>query len=396
MTMVVAGAGVAGPVTAMALRQAGFDVTLHEAHDTSAAGVGAFLTLASNGVDALRAVRADHVLDAGFRTPWISLRNARGKRLGQTRTGLVLPDGSTSVTIRRADLHQALLDEAGRRGIPISFGHRLADVERSPDTVTAVFADGTSADAELLVGADGVHSTVRRLIDAEAPEPAYAGLLSTGGYCGGVDIDVAPGCYEMIFGTRAFFGYVATPGGEVWWFANLPERRSPHRDRVDTGEELRRRLRAAFADDAGPAARLIAATEDLLPMSPVHTIASLPHWHRDRLVLVGDAIHAPSPTSGQGASLAIEDAVVLAKALRDLPDTEHALTAYVDQRRPRVERIVRTAQRINSNKAAGPIAAALRDLVLPLVLRISADGRAMNRQFDHHLDWSTLTPGSEP
>ena len=218
------------------------------------------------------------------------------------------------------------------------------------------FADGTSATGDLLIGCDGIHSAVRTIIDPAAPAPTYAGLLNTGGYARGVPVGTEPGRYEMIFGKRAFFGYVVAPDGEVWWFANVPRRDEPGRREARDldGELWRSRLIDLYAQDAGPAVRLIEATGQIMTMSPVHTIPYLPRWHSRRMIVVGDAAHAPSPTSGQGASLSIEDAVVLAKCLRDLPDSEQAFAAFDSLRRTRVERIIKAAARINNSKAAGP------------------------------------------
>ena len=217
-----------------------------------------------------------------------------------------------------------------------------------------MFADGTDATGDLLIGCDGVHSTVRKIIDPMAPAPRYAGLLNTGGYARGVPVSTEPGCYEMIFGKRAFFGYAVAPGGEVWWFANVPHRDEPGREAQDLGGELwRSRLITLYGQNAGPAIQLIEATGQIMTLSPVHTIPQLPSWHSKRMIVVGDAAHAPSPTSGQGASLSIEDAVVLAKCLRDLPDPDQAFAAFESLRRSRVERIIKAAARINNSKAAG-------------------------------------------
>jgi 2-polyprenyl-6-methoxyphenol hydroxylase-like FAD-dependent oxidoreductase len=184
-----------------------------------------FLTLASNGVDALRALGANKpALAAGFPTPWITLRSGTGKRLGESRTGQSLPDGTPSQTIKRADLYRVLYEEASRRGVRVEHGKRLVGAEDTGDGVRAVFADGSEAVGDVLIGSAGVHSTVRRIIDPAAPGPTYAGLVTTCGYARGVRVDTEPGSYDMIFGKRAFFGYAKAPDGEVWWFANLPRR----------------------------------------------------------------------------------------------------------------------------------------------------------------------------
>jgi 2-polyprenyl-6-methoxyphenol hydroxylase-like FAD-dependent oxidoreductase len=154
-----------------------------------------------------------------------------------------------------------------------------------------------------------------------------------------------------------------------------------------TSEASRRELLELFDGDAGPAVALVQATQELMAMSPIHTIPHLPAWRRGRMIVVGDAAHAPSPSSGQGASLSIEDAVVLAKCLRDLPSPDEAFAAFEAERRPRVERIIRAAARINSSKAAGPVGRVLRDAMLPAILRLAANGRAQRTIFDHHIEW---------
>jgi FAD-dependent urate hydroxylase len=391
-TALIIGAGVAGPATAMALQKAGIVPTVYEAHPDGADGIGIFLTVASNGMDALGVLDADKaVLAAGFPTPGITLRSAAGKKLGVTRTGQALPDGTVSQTITRAALYQALYRETADRGIRIEHGKRLVAAENLGDGVRAVFADGSEATADVLIGCDGIGSAVRRIIDPAAPAPAYAGLLTTGGYARGVRVSSDPGSYEMIFGRRAFFGYAVAPSKDVWWFANLARSDEPGHGELAavSGEQWRRRLLALFTDDAGPAAELVRASPDIMPASPIHTMPHLPTWHRDRMIVIGDAAHAPSPTSGQGASLSAEDAVMLAKCLRDLPTPQAAFSEFTAARRPRVEKIIKWAARINSNKIPGPAGRAIRDALLPPIMKLTADSKSLRQTFDYHLDWDT-------
>ncbi|MEV5528960.1 FAD-dependent monooxygenase [Streptomyces prunicolor] len=393
MKALIIGGGIAGPSAAMALRQAGIDVTVYEAHAGGADNAGVFITLGSNGIDALRSIGADALaVAAGFPTPGIDMVSTTGKALGQVRTSR--PEGDiTSRTLKRADLYRALRDEAQRRGIDIQHDKRLVDVEDAADGIRAIFADGTEVHGDLLIGCDGLHSTVRKLIDPAAPAPAYSGLIGLGGYTRGVPVNTEVGSYQMVFGKRAFFGYALAPNGEVWWFANLPRPNEPARGEVEgiSSEQWRSRLTELFADDAGPAVELIRASKEILPASPVHAMVGVPAWHRGRTIIIGDAAHAPSPTSGQGASLSIEDAVELAKALRDLPTIESAFTAYEALRRPRVERIVRQAARINNNKAAGPVGRVFRDLMMPMILPRLANGEQTRQTYGYHIDWNAPT-----
>jgi FAD-dependent urate hydroxylase len=394
----IIGGGIAGPAAAMALQRAGIDPAIYEAQPAFAEEAGAFLTVATNGIGALRVLGADKpVLGVAFPTPSITLRGCTGKRLGANSTGWALPDGTTSHTIKRADLYRVLHEEARRRGIACELGKRLVTAEQATDGVRAVFADGSSAEGDLLIGCDGVHSATRPVIDPAAPAPANLGLINIGGYASGVSVPGRPGSYEMIFGRRAFFGCAMAPSGEVWWFANVPWPGEPARGELEATapQEWRPRLLELFAGDAGPAIPLIEATRQLTPVTSIHALPHLPAWHRGRMIVIGDAAHAPSPTSGQGASLSFEDAVVLAQCLRDLPTPEAAFAHFEAARRHRIERIIKWAARISSSKAAGPVGRTIRDAVMPVFMKLAAKGPVMNQIYGYHLNWEQPI-GSQP
>jgi 2-polyprenyl-6-methoxyphenol hydroxylase-like FAD-dependent oxidoreductase len=391
MKALIIGGGVAGPVTAMALQRAGIEAAVYEAHVPADGEAGSYLTVATNGLDALAAIGADGpVLAAGFPTPTNVLVSTTGRRLGAVSNGGVLPDGTVSHTIKRARLYRALHDEAAARGIRVEHGRRLVGAEPAPGGgVTAAFADGGTATGDLLVGADGVHSVTRRLLDPAAPEGRYVGLVNFGGYTPGADDRVEPGAWHMIFGRRAFFGYVADPAGGTVWFANVPRPAVTPAERAATSaDQWRGRLVELFSGDAGPAARLIEAGELELAADNTHDLRTVPTWHRGPMVIVGDAAHAPSPTSGQGASMAAEDGVVLAQCLRDLPSVPEALAAYEQRRRARVERIVAQGARTSSAKTPGRIGRVVRDLALPVVFKLLVTDRSMAWIYDHHIDWN--------
>jgi 2-polyprenyl-6-methoxyphenol hydroxylase-like FAD-dependent oxidoreductase len=393
-TAVVIGAGIAGPVAAIALRRAGIAATVYEAHEGTADDVGAFLTLQVNGIDALRALDLGHIPEGlGFATPRMRFRSGTGKVLGEVSTGGALPDGTVAVTLRRADLYRVLRDEARSRGIAIEHGRRFVDARPVPGGVVAEFADGTTATADLLVGADGIRSRVRQVIDPEAPPARYVPVLNTGGYARTSAVDAAPGEFEMIFGKRAFFGYAVAPDGLVWWFANPPQPTEPAPGELAalTTEHWRARLHELFAPDRTAACAIIDATPGELTAWATYDVPSVRRWHRDRMIVVGDAAHATSPSSGQGASMAIEDAVELGRCLRDLPDPDTAFAAYEGLRRERVERVVANGARSSNAKAAGPVARVLRDAFLPLFLRRQA-AEAAAWLHGHHIDWHTPVP----
>ena len=387
----IAGGGIAGPVTAMALQRAGIEAVVYEAHAPGTGDAGSYLTVATNGLDALRAIDADRpVLAAGFPTPSNVLFSGTGRRLGVVSNGGRLADGTVSHTIRRARLYRTLHEEAAARGIRTEYGKRLVGAEATGGGgVTAAFADGTRATGDLLVGADGVHSTTRRLLDPAAPAGRYVGLVNFGGYTPGADATIGPGVWRMIFGRRAFFGYAADPAGGTVWFANVPRPAVTPEERAATSaDQWRRRLVELFTGDAGPATRLIDAGRLELAADNTHDLQKVPTWHRGPMVIVGDAAHAPSPTSGQGASMAAEDGVVLAQCLRDLPAIPEALAAYEHRRRARVERIVAQGARTSSAKTPGRIGRVVRDLALPVVFKLLVTDRSMAWIYDHHIDWN--------
>ncbi len=387
---VVVGCGIAGPVAAMALQRAGFEPVLYEAHEAGADYVGSFLNTASNGLDALASLGlSPQLLSDGFPTPRMVMWSGSGKRLGEVANGLTLADGTVSLTIRRGLLHRALREEALRRGVPLLLGKRLVDARQDGARVVARFADGTEAEGDLLIGADGLHSRVRQAVAPQCPAPRYTGQLSLGGVAARTGVPPTPDAYQMIFGKRAFFGYSVRPSGEAYWFANLamPQEPAPGQLAAVPPAHWRAQLEALFAEDEGPALELVRATGHELAAYPLYDMPTVPTWHRGAMVLVGDSAHATSPSSGQGAAMAIEDAVVLAKCLRDVPETERAFAAYERLRRARVERVVRYSARVGSTKVAGPVARFFRDLMMPVALKLYASSSAHAWLYRYHVDW---------
>ncbi|SNS22767.1 2-polyprenyl-6-methoxyphenol hydroxylase [Geodermatophilus saharensis] len=381
---IVVGGGVAGPVAAMALQRAGIEASVHEAHPAPAGDVGAWLGVQVNGLDALRAVGAEDVVrDAGFPTPVIEFRNAAGRVLGSVPTGA--PGQPPGVSLRRSDLYRALHAEALRRGIEVRYGSRLTGVQDAGAGVTARFADGRTETADLLIGADGVRSTVRTLVDPGCPPPRFVPVLNTAGYSTHTPDDAEVGRLTMVFGRRGFAGYLAAPTGGTWWFANPPLTREPSPEEVAGTSDLqwRARLYDLHRHDRSPVVALVEATPGPLRGWTTYDVPRVGRWHRGRTVLVGDAAHATSPAAGQGSSLAVEDAVVLARCLRDLPVGE-ALRAFEELRRARAERVVAQGFATSSAKSPPAVGRLVRDLVMPLVLR-HRDPTAWMRA--HAVDW---------
>jgi 2-polyprenyl-6-methoxyphenol hydroxylase-like FAD-dependent oxidoreductase len=320
---------------------------------------------------------------AGYGTPTTAIvfANHRGKPIGR------LP--AATVLLKRGLLTKGLRESALRRGVPIAWGKRLSDVEVTPRrTVIARFADGSAATGDLLVGCDGIRSQTRRSILPNAPAPTYTGVVDSGAFARSPAAPSTDGVMRMTFGLEGFFGYQVTPSGEIFWFQNLAEAVEPDRRRLAAipDAEWRERLLDLHRHDHAPIADLIRATEGGIGRWPIYDLPSLPSWHKGPVGLIGDAAHATSPHVGQGASLAMEDAVVLAKCLRDVPDAERAFAAFEALRKERVERLVKAARRMGSRKAApNAVARTVRDLALPFFLKLGA--KDAERVAGYRIDW---------
>src|SRR5204863_710306 len=187
----------------------------------------------------------------------------------------------------------------------------------------------------------------------------------------GQGLESTHGAMHLAFGKRGFFGYMVDD--EAGWFANLPSAKymTAAEARQTPASVWVRRLKEFFAEDTLPALQMLdrIREDELVVVGGMEEMPPVPVWHRGRTVLVGDAAHATSPSSGQGASIAIESAVELARSLRDRPTIEQAFQVYEGSRRPRVERIIKQTARVNSDKAPGPIGRFIRDLMFPIAMR---------------------------
>jgi 2-polyprenyl-6-methoxyphenol hydroxylase-like FAD-dependent oxidoreductase len=380
--VMIVGGGIAGTLTATALHEAGIEAEVHEAYERASDGVGLFVTLAVNGLNSLESLGLRETVEG------LGMANSR-MHMFSGRTGREL--GSSEMrarTTERSDLYGALRAEAERRGVPIVYGSRLVDVEHTAAGVRATFANGDVREADLLVGADGLRSRVRELLDPKAPRPRHIGLLNTGGYAHAVRMPgVEDGAAAFVFGKRCFFGGFQAPGGGVWWFANPARRAEPTRAELAaiTPEAWRAELNELFADDEGPMLEVVAATPEIFPPWNTYDFPRVPIWHDDRIVIIGDAAHATSPSAGQGASMAIEDAVALARCLRQNAAPAEAFRAYEGERRARVEKVVAFGRRNGTGKAAGPIGARIRDAMMPYVMRKFATPESQSWLLDHRV-----------
>jgi 2-polyprenyl-6-methoxyphenol hydroxylase-like FAD-dependent oxidoreductase len=193
------------------------------------------------------------------------------------------------------------------------------------------------------------------------------------------------------FGRRAYYLYGALDENKIMWGANLPHKEylSLTQARAIPAERWLRTLRETYADDfpGGEFARRTTA-ETLETTGALHIMPPVPRWSRGRMVLVGDSVHAPSNSSGQGASLAVESAIQLARCLRDLPDPASAFAAYEQLRRPRVEGVAARARKINHSKTPGPVGRRMMSWLMPLMIKGMDPEKTMGAEQRYRIDWA--------
>jgi 2-polyprenyl-6-methoxyphenol hydroxylase-like FAD-dependent oxidoreductase len=368
MRIIVAGGGVAGTTAAIALRRNGADVEIIEAYPDPAGQVGSFLSLARNGLATLEALDCHAaVAAAGFEVPRQRLWSARGNLLADTARGRRATDPKHGITQLRTRLVAALRRVAAERGATITTGARVTAASADADGVTVRLSDGGTRRADLLVGADGIWSTLRTTLDPAAPTPRYAGLFTISGIAEGIPTE--PGYFNMTFARPGAFVHVASPDGTTWWAAQVARPEPP--DLSATTDAAWRDSLAHWYRHTDSVRRILAHTTQLHRPTLNHTLDPVGVVHNDRIVLIGDAAHPVG--AGQGASMAIEDAFVLAQSLRANAAIPAALSAFADLRRPRIAKMLKSANDNRDSKTAGPIARVVRGAMMRLFVPLVFD-----------------------
>jgi 2-polyprenyl-6-methoxyphenol hydroxylase-like FAD-dependent oxidoreductase len=342
----IIGAGIGGLAAAIALRQIGYTVQVFE-RVRALHEVGAGLTLWPNGVKALRALGlhafiAEHSLPAAVG----GIYTWQGSVLAQTTTSAVERlGGAPTVALHRAELQAALLDAleslTPRRGEQaVQFGAHLEHFEQDEQGVTVYFATGGQARGSVLIGADGLHSAVRQQLFGAEP-PRFAGFTAWRAVVPAPpDVPLPAGEY---WGCGQEFGVVPLSHQRIYWFATrtVPEGQD---DTPTSATGRKQALLRLFHGWYPPIPALIHATaEDAMLRNDIYDRPPLAAWSHGRVTLLGDAAHPMTPNLGQGASQALEDAIVFAASLQaaDAGDSvQHALQAYQAVRLPRANWVV--------------------------------------------------------
>ena len=377
----IIGAGIAGPVAALFLRRAGIDAAVYEAWPY-ATGIGGGLQIAPNGMHVLAELGlAEEMIGRGAIAESFDFYAKKGGRIGSINRNMKARFGQPAVNMRRATLNEVLIDRAWCAGVDLYFDKRLAGIEdRADRPIVATFTDGSTAEGDFLIGADGVHSMVRQHVLPNGPKPFDTGLIGFGGFVRRALLETA--CIgprmEATVGQSGFFGYgycgPDDADGAMWWSTQPSGGLDAATFRAMAPEALKQHLRDFHAGWHDPIPQIIEAAEAIV-VTDTLDVASLPTWSRGRSVLIGDAAHATSPHAGQGASIALEDALRLARLLAQGDELRESFEQFEAERRPRAERVVALARRNGSTKREfTPAGAWIRDRMMMLLIPLTSKG----------------------
>lgn len=357
MKALIVGAGIGGLTTAIALRRVGVEaVVLERAAELREAGAG--LLLGANAVKVLdRLGLGEAVRSIGAPTIVGDLFSWRGEVLVSLSAEQVVKlVGAESFAVHRAELQEALLRELGEESV--SLGAGCEGFVQDREGVRVFLEDGAERSADLLVGADGIHSTIRGELFGHE-KPVYAGYTAWRGIVN-YPRDFLPrgGGFES-WGRGMRFGCARMDGGRMYWFAT---RNAPEGEYTGPAGE-RSALLDMFHGWHEPVWDLIEETpEKDIRRDDVYDREPLRRWGEGRVRLLGDAAHPMTPNLGQGACQAIEDAFVLAGCLREEPEVEAALRAYETNRTGRTAAIVWLSRRMGRiGQLEHPLLCRLRD-----------------------------------
>jgi FAD-dependent urate hydroxylase len=348
--ILIVGAGLAGLALARALRQAGLAPQVIEREaGWGVAGTGMYLP--ANGVRALRTLGLERAVAArGTQIPRQRLLDHRGHLLADIDLHQLWEGVGPCLALPRTELHKIL-----REGVPVPLGRTIRSLENLDGPIQVGFDDGNGGEFDLVVGADGLRSSVRRL--AVDPQPPVPVGQHSWRFLAACPPEVLT--WTVMLGRGTSFLTVPVGQGMVYCYADVTTD-SLAGDDLD-GDPVGR-LRERFAGFAAPVPELLRQLDDpnRVHVAPIEQVATT-GWGRGAVVLVGDAAHGMSPNMAQGAALAFEDALVLAACLRDLPTVTDAAATFVARRSRRTGWVRTQTYRRDRTRNLPPV---LRDLTL--------------------------------
>lgn len=357
----VIGGGIGGLSASLALRQAGFEVQVFEAV-AELMPVGAGITVWPNAVRALQMLGLSDALQAiGMPATYRIVYTWRGELLSKIQVDRLANGlGSAILMVHRAHLQSTLLQAVGETNVQLKA--RCVGVTQDRSSISARFEDGHEVEGDLLVAADGIHSTLRAQLFGTTPL-RYAGYATWRGIAPLEDKHIPVGVSSETWGTGCRIGLIPLNNGRMYWFTGKTMREGERKD--DTAEQKKQLMRDLFHGWHKPIEAVIEATDPAtIIRADIYELEPLSQWRKGRVTLLGDAAHAMTPNMGQGACQAIEDAVVLGACLKKEADIPTALRLYESTRLKRVQRVVTQSRRIGwLAQLENPLACTLRNVL---------------------------------
>jgi 2-polyprenyl-6-methoxyphenol hydroxylase and related FAD-dependent oxidoreductases len=365
---IIVGAGIGGLSAGIALRTAGWDVRIFE-RSNALRELGFGVGLAPNAIAALRDLGlGDTIVARGFEPTRGEVRRMNGTVLKRAAIPRGILGGPFVVAMRPA-LYGALLDAVGVD--TVTAGIEATGFTVHGDRVTLSLANGTSVDADLLVGADGVRSNIRRQLHPSEPPPRPSRIVSVRGAIDGAATHLgnADAIYYLGPGTESAFIRASATG--IYWFLAVAEELVPP-DVRRLADTVTSRVVAAKAVLAHLAPRfddtfraITSATSDFHYDGVLVDRDPLPTWGTGVVTLIGDAAHPMLPHTGQGAAQAIVDAVTLGKMLSGDTNVERTLRAFEAERQPKTAALVGQGRRTaRFMRIRNPIVCYAREIAL--------------------------------
>ena len=338
--VLIIGAGIGGLSAGIALRKHGYDVEMIEKDpEWTVYGVG--IIQQNNVIRAMAELGViDDYADAGWGFDHVKIFAPNGVQVARIPIETLAEGYPANMGIARPALQKVLAESAQSHGAKIRLGLTATSIDSTDDYVDVVFSDGSEDRYDLVVGADGIYSQTRKTLFPDVPGPEFTGQAVWRYNFGRPDGMEGLHAYNGRVGA----GLVPMSKDKIYMYVTTPEPGNPRFEKSTLADEMKKRIGMAchtlhhYMDDVND--------NDGVVYRPLEWLMLEGDWHKGRVALLGDAVHSTTPHLGQGAGLAIEDAIVLADELTKASTPEEAFKNYRDRRFERCDYIVKASLEI--------------------------------------------------